>query len=80
MPGAVLPLPADDPHPALTLALHKLWALLRPFINQNSNGEPVVVPRAGVPTPLQVLRTVAPALVHLARVFQPYSFVLIIIY
>jgi hypothetical protein len=64
-PGAVLPLAADDPHPATTLALHRLWATLRLNVSLAEGGEPSVVPSSPNQTPLQILEVLAPLLVRL---------------
>jgi len=63
-PDAALPLAADDPHPLLTLALHRLWGMLHPFVDLPLGGEPSVVPLSPNQTPLQILEALAPFLVR----------------
>jgi hypothetical protein len=63
VPGAALPLVANDPRPAVTLALHLLWAGLRNYISLSANGEPGLVPQGAGQTPLQMLEALQPLLV-----------------
>lgn len=63
--GAVLPLAADDPHPAMTLALHQMWATIRPLVLLEEGNRPSLVPQGSVRSPLQFLETVSPFLVCL---------------
>ena len=64
IPDASLPPAALDPNPAATLALHRLWALLRPLIRLQP-GEITVVPPQGRPnfTPGEALDIVGSQLV-----------------
>jgi hypothetical protein len=63
--GAALPLATDDPHPALTIALHSLWDRLRVFISLDGAGHPVFVPQTPNQTPLQALEQLSDLLVSL---------------
>ena len=38
LPGATLPHPMEDPNPALTHALHNLWAAIRPYLVLTEEG------------------------------------------
>lgn len=59
----ILPLPEDDPHPELTLALYALWASLRELVTFSGQGQPSLAPRFPSQTPLQVLLSLRPVLV-----------------
>jgi len=61
--GAALPLATDDPHPALTIALHLLWDRLRVFVTLDAAGNPSFVPQSPNQTPLQALETLSSLLV-----------------
>jgi hypothetical protein len=62
--GAALPLATDDPHPALTVALHLLWDQLRVFVALDAAGNPSFVPQSPNQTPLQALETLSSLLVR----------------
>jgi len=62
-PGAVLPLATDDPHPALTIALHDLWHVVREYLRYEPGKEPVLVPKTLNQTPRQMVESFNPALV-----------------
>lgn len=57
---AALPARDVDPHPAQTLALHKLWASLRRYIAVDKEGVPSFVPIDNIQTPLQILQALEP--------------------
>ena len=58
-----LPEPANDPHPALTVALYELWDVLRPLVHFNTNDQPVLAFGGPVTTAHHILLLVAPAFV-----------------
>ena len=62
-PDAALPKADDDPHPAQTLALHKLWASLRRYLAMDDEGVPSIVSQGNISTPLQILHAVDPLFV-----------------
>jgi|ERR1700687_3798937 hypothetical protein len=59
----ILPLPEDDPHPELTLALYALWASLRESVTFTGQGQPSLAPCFPSQTPLQILSSLRPVLV-----------------
>ena len=74
-PNAALPKADDDPHPAQTLALYKLWTSLRKYLAMDDKGVPFIVSQGNISTPLQILQAVDPLFVsrfnqlfHISRV------------
>jgi hypothetical protein len=59
----ILPLPEDDPHPELTLAMYALWASLREFVTFTGQGQPSLAPCFPPQTPSQILLSLQPVLV-----------------
>jgi hypothetical protein len=51
----ILPLPEDDPHPELTLAMYALQASLREFVTFTGQGQPSLAPSFPSQTPLQII-------------------------
>lgn len=62
-PAGILPFPADDPHPALTLAMYALWASLCKSVTLSAQGRPGLVSHSPAQTPLQILSSLQSVLV-----------------
>jgi hypothetical protein len=60
--GAAIPPATTDPHPALTIALYRLWDALRPFILLQGD-QPSWIPQQEGQTALGIIQHLEPFLV-----------------